>query len=70
MIRDLAQTNFDGIEFQQVSGRKMSLSYFPMQDIKCIDNQRVTLCVVQMWFKFHGNNFHVAGTKKDLDSLR
>ena len=26
--------------------------------------------MVQMWFKLHGNNFHVAGTKTDLDSLR
>ena len=41
-----------------------------MQNIKFIDNQLVTWNVVQMWFKFSGNNFHVAGTKTDLDSLR
>ena len=41
-----------------------------MQNIKFIDNQLVTWNVVQMWFKFFGNNFHVAGTKTDLDSLR
>jgi hypothetical protein len=41
-----------------------------MQNIKFIDNQWVTRYVVQMWFKFFGNNFHVAGTKTDLDSLQ
>ena len=44
--------------------------YFPMQNVKFIDNQWVTRHVVQMWFKFFGNNFHVAGTKTDLDSLQ
>lgn len=37
-----------------------------MQNIKFIDNQLVTWHVVQMWFKFFGNNFHVVGTKTDL----
>ena len=41
-----------------------------MQNVKFTDNQRVKRDVVQMWFKLHGNNFHVAGTKTDLDSLR
>ena len=41
-----------------------------MQNVKFIDNQWVTQYVVQMWFKFFGNNFHVAGTKTDLDSLQ
>ena len=41
-----------------------------MQNVKFIDNQWVTRYVVQMWFKFFGNNFHVAGTKTDLDSLQ
>ena len=44
--------------------------YFPMQNVKLIDYQWVTRYVVQMWFKFFGNNFHVAGTKTDLDSLQ
>ena len=26
--------------------------------------------VVQMWFKYTGNNFRVTGTKTDLDLLR
>ena len=26
--------------------------------------------VVQMWFKYTGNNFHVTGTKTDLELLR
>ena len=41
-----------------------------MQNIKSIDNQLVTLCLVQMWFKSFGNNFHVFGTKTDSKSLR
>ena len=50
---------------------KLSIkNYFPMQNVKFIDNQLVTRRVVQMWFKFFGNNFHVAGTKTDLDSLQ
>ena len=41
-----------------------------MQNVKFIDNQWVTRYVVQMWFKFFGNNFHVAGTKTDFVFLR
>ena len=44
--------------------------YFPMQNIKFIDNQLVMWYVVQMWFKYTGNNFHVTGTKTDLELLR
>ena len=40
-----------------------------MQNIKFIDNQWVTLHVVQMWFKPFGIYFHVAGNKTDLESL-
>ena len=40
-----------------------------MQNVKSIDNQLVKCTVVQMWFKSFGNNFHVFGTKTDLDSL-
>ena len=35
-----------------------------MQNIEFIDNQLVTWCMVQMWFKLSGINFHVAGTKR------
>ena len=44
--------------------------YFPMQNVKSIDNQLVKCTVVQMWFKSFGNNFHVFGTKTDSKSLR
>ena len=40
-----------------------------MQNIEFIDNQWITQYVVQMWFKLSGINFHVAGTKTDLNSL-
>ena len=36
-----------------------------MQNIKCIDYQRIAQCVVQMWFRPFGINFHVAGTKME-----
>ena len=39
-----------------------------MQIVKWIDNQLITWTVVQMWFKSYGNNFHVAGTKTDLNT--
>ena len=48
----------------------LAVFYLPMQNVKFIDYQLVTRYVVQMWFKFSGNNFHVAGTKTDLYSLR
>ena len=36
-----------------------------MHTVKFIDYQRFMLQVVQMWFKYSGNNFHVAGTKTE-----
>ena len=41
-----------------------------MQNVKFIDYQYVAWCVVQMWFKLTGINFHVVGTKMDLELLR
>lgn len=40
-----------------------------MQNIKFVYNQLVMQRVVQMWFKSFGNNFHVAGTKRNKKKL-
>ena len=68
MLNDM--NNRTCITWQVVDIQLVICNYFPMQNVKSIDNQLVKCTVVQMWFKSFGNNFHVFGTKTDSKSLR